>query len=90
MSGNDPRIRDTAMRQGCTHARTREPRQRYLPTNPGPAALHRAIGVTREYQRDSSSKSPLNRRLQSLLPDTHPPWDPTRFDKGSFYISSGQ
>ncbi len=88
MTGNDWRMRETAMRQGCVHARTRDPRQRYLPTNPGPAALHRSLEVTREYQRDSSSKRPATRRLQSLIPDTHPPWDPHRVDKESFYISS--
>ena len=87
MTGNDRRTREAAMRQECSHAWTRDSRQRYLPTNPGPAALHRAIGVTREYQRDSSSKSPANHRLQSLLPDTHPPGDPNRVGKGSVYIS---
>jgi len=88
MTGNDRRMREAAMRQGGACPRTRDPRERYLPTDPGTAALRRNLAVTREYQRDSSSKRPANCRLQSLLPDTHPPWEPNRFDKRSFYISS--
>ena len=90
MTGNDRRMREAAMRQGGACPRTRDPRERYLPTDPGTAALRRNLAVTREYQRDSSSKRPANCRLQSLLPDTHPPWEPNRFDKRSFYISSPQ
>ncbi len=74
MTGNDRRMREAAMRQGGSDPRTRDPRQRSLPTNPGPAALRRPLGLTREYQRDSSSKRPAKtHRLQSPLPDTHPP-----------------
>jgi hypothetical protein len=52
------------MRQGSGHrARTRDPRQRLLPTKNCHAALR--LGATREYQRDSSSKLP--RGLSSVV-----------------------
>ena len=74
MAGNDRRMREAAMRQGGFAPWTRDPRLRYLPTDPGTAALRRNLAVTREYQRDSSSKRPAKtHRLQSTLPETHPP-----------------
>src|ERR1700676_4060221 len=45
------------MRQG-PRALTRDSRERFLPTKNRPAALHRDLGATREYQSDSSSKRP--------------------------------
>ncbi len=39
-------------------SRTRDPRERTLPTDHSHAARHRDAGTTREYQRDSSSKRP--------------------------------
>lgn len=80
---NDRRMRELAMRHGGTAAGTRDSRRPPLPTNPGHAALHRALGVTREYQRDSSSKRPAARHC--LQPPIQ--LDPERLDKGSFYIS---
>jgi len=72
-AGNDRRMRDPAMRQGGVLTRTRDSRQRSLPTDPGPAALHRSVGATREYQRDSSSKRPARHRLLLLQYPFLPP-----------------
>lgn len=58
MAGNDRTTRETAVRQGGSCLRTRDPRLRILPTNHDPATLRRSLGATREYQLDSSSKRP--------------------------------
>jgi hypothetical protein len=80
--GNDPGgTRVLAMRQGLS-ARTRDSRQRHLPTNHRHAALRRP-GATREYQRDSSSKRP--RWLSSVVSGwflQQQPRPPTRIDTG--------
>ncbi len=54
--GTIKRTRVAALRQGGPPSRTRELRQRYLPTKNGHAALR--FGATRGCQRDSSSKRP--------------------------------
>jgi hypothetical protein len=41
-----------------SRSRTREARERTLPTDHSHAARHRDAGAIREYQRDSSSKRP--------------------------------
>ncbi len=80
-----------AMRQGGWHrARTRDPRQRLLPTKNCHAALR--LGAIREYQRDSSSKLP--RGLSSVVSGWFwiqnaraPSPGHLALDKGSFHIS---
>ena len=57
--GTNRRTRDRAVRQGRIPSRTRDVRQRPLPTEHGHAARHRATGATRGYQSDSSSKRPI-------------------------------
>ncbi len=74
MAGNDRRMREAAMRQGGFAPWTRDSRLRYLPTDPGTAALRRNLAVTREYHRDRSSKRPAKpMRLQPPLHHTRPP-----------------
>ncbi len=86
MAGNDRRTRGSTTRHGGSASRTRESRERLLPTNPGTAARLRSVGVTREYQRDSSSKRPASRHLQPPLQRT-PTLNPRELDERSFYIS---
>jgi len=61
-AGTIPRTRDAALRQGGLAAQTRALRQRDLSTENSHAALRleafRPSGVTRAFQRDSSSKRP--------------------------------
>ena len=56
-SGTNRRTRGLAMRQENAFFRTRASRERPLPTENGHAALP---PVTRVYQSDSSSKSPVS------------------------------
>ena len=55
-AGTIRRTRVAALRQGGSASRTRDVRQRRLPTENGHAALR--SGATRAYQNDSSSKRP--------------------------------
>jgi len=58
MVGTIRRQRECGMRYGDPVSRTRDARERVLPTDHSPAALYRDADSTREYQRDSSSKRP--------------------------------
>ena len=85
-AGHDPRICGLAMRQG-SDSWTRAPREHALATEHGHAAL--PLGVTRVYQRDSSSKRPRRSVFLSLTQRPRPPSgrDGPCLDKRSFHIS---